>query len=95
MVSWSSVGNTGVLGDLLFSIHVDSNDIVYVGGNFTGVDDISIRNIATWNGTTWGTLGNTGTVGAVFNEVRTITTDVVDNILVEDSTQYVTVTEYA
>ncbi|MDQ3048656.1 MAG: T9SS type A sorting domain-containing protein [Bacteroidota bacterium] len=41
------------------SIATDTvNDIMYVGGNFTTVNGITMNSIMQWNGTTWNSLGS-------------------------------------
>jgi hypothetical protein len=57
--SWSALGR-GLRGspfNLPRAIVVDSQNNVYVGGDFTDAGDISASKIAKWNGTTWSALG--------------------------------------
>ncbi|PQJ78990.1 PQQ-dependent sugar dehydrogenase [Polaribacter porphyrae] len=54
------------------SLHLDSNGILYVGGNFSKAGDKNASRIATWNGKNWGTLG-AGTSGFVHAIVSTPT----------------------
>lgn len=46
------------------SLAVDTDGVLYVGGNFDEAGDTTANRIATWNGSNWGTLG-TGTSGFV------------------------------
>ncbi len=46
------------------SLEIDSDGILYVGGNFDEAGGNIANRIATWNGTNWGTLGE-GTSGFV------------------------------
>jgi glucose/arabinose dehydrogenase len=54
------------------SLHLDTNGMLYVGGNFNKAGGKTANRIATWNGTTWGTLG-IGTSGFVQAIVATPT----------------------
>ncbi len=51
---------TGVVGNGVFAIEIDSNGDVYVGGLFTSAGGVSnTNNIAMWNGTAWSALSTT------------------------------------
>jgi len=56
------------------SLEIDSQGVLYVGGNFDSAGGNSANRIATWDGTNWGALG-TGTSGFV-EAIATTLTDV-------------------
>ena len=45
------------MNNTVLSIAIDSNDNVYVGGQFTTAGGVSANRIAKWNGTAWSALG--------------------------------------
>lgn len=54
---WISMGgHAGVRGSV-HALALDTNGILYVGGQFDAVGELEANNIARWNGTTWSTLG--------------------------------------
>ena len=55
---WSALGSG--LNNICLSIAIDSNDIVYVGGEFTDAGGTSVNSIAKWNPSTdvWYALGS-------------------------------------
>ena len=54
---WSAL-TTGVVGPTVCkSIAIDSNDNVYIGGQFGGAGGVTANNIAKWNGYNWYPLG--------------------------------------
>ena len=66
---WSAIGTgtTKGVNGIVYSIAIDSNNNVYVGGRFTtagaaSTGTITVNNIAKWNGSTWSAIG-TQTVG--------------------------------
>ncbi len=65
---WSALtdASTSVSGtnNEIRAIAFDSNNTLYVGGNFDNAGGKTANRIATWNGNTWGTLGQ-GTSGFV------------------------------
>ncbi|AXT49992.1 T9SS C-terminal target domain-containing protein [Aquimarina sp. BL5] len=67
-MTWSALTDTanGVSGtnNEVRSLVLDSDGMLYVGGNFDEAGNNAANRIATWNGTNWGTLG-TGTSGFV------------------------------
>ncbi|WP_378173282.1 PQQ-dependent sugar dehydrogenase [Aquimarina sp. SS2-1] len=66
--NWSALtdATTAVAGtnNEIRSLVLDSDGILYVGGNFDEAGNNTANRIATWNGINWGTLG-TGTSGFV------------------------------
>lgn len=76
-VQWSPLtdSTTSVVGtnNEIRSLTFDSEDILYVGGNFDEAGGNTANRIATWNGSNWGTLGD-GTSGFV----QAITSDAND-----------------
>ncbi len=66
--NWSALtdATTGVAGinNEVRSLAFDTNNNLYVGGNFDAAGSISTPRIARWNGTNWSALG-TGTSGFV------------------------------
>lgn len=67
--SWEAIGsglNEGLNGTA-YAINFDTNDLMYVGGDFTAAGTISASRIATWDGTTWAALssGLNGRVNAI------------------------------
>lgn len=73
---WSVLtdGTTSIPGtnNEIRSLHLDTDGILYIGGNFNKAGDKTANRIASWNGTTWDTLG-TGTSGFVQAIVSTPT----------------------
>jgi hypothetical protein len=68
-IKWEALG-AGLNGNTLngFAVHalaVDSNDIVYVGGQFTTAGGVAASHIARWDGATWSALAG-GLNGTVF-----------------------------
>lgn len=67
-MTWSALTDTasGISGtnNEVRSLVLDSDGMLYVGGNFDEAGNNTANRIATWNGTNWGTLG-TGTSGFV------------------------------
>ena len=65
---WSALVDSGTSGrgtnNEIRAIAFDSNNTLYVGGNFDNAGGKTANRIATWNGSTWGTLGQ-GTSGFV------------------------------
>lgn len=65
---WSALTDvtSGVAGtnNEIRSLAVDTDQTLYVGGNFDEAGDTTANRIATWNGTNWRTLGS-GTSGFV------------------------------
>ena len=65
---WSALRDSGtsVIGtnNEIRAIAFDTNNTLYVGGNFASAGGRKANRIATWNGTNWGTLGS-GTSGFV------------------------------
>jgi len=78
--TWSALGNgvtSGLPGQGVYTIAIKDTD-VYIGGQFTEVDFLTMNYIAKWNGTTWsklgtggsnGTNGNVNGIGLVGNKV--------------------------
>ena len=69
--SWSDVGGGLGSGGRVLALAV-YNNVLYVGGSFLRVGGASgplARNIATWNGSTWGTIGG-GSIPGLNNQVR-------------------------
>jgi hypothetical protein len=71
---WHDMGggvSTGTSAARVYALAVDAYGDVYVGGWFTqtgtGEDAVAVRNLALWNGTTWGDLG-----GGVYGSVNVI-----------------------
>ena len=69
--SWTSVGNTGDIADLVKTIVFDQNgEGPYVGGNFTNVAGITgLDRIAKWTGSSWASVGNTGDVSGTVSTI--------------------------
>ncbi|MBQ4805757.1 PQQ-dependent sugar dehydrogenase [Aquimarina sp. MMG015] len=66
--TWSALTDvaSGIAGtnNEVRSLALDTDGILYVGGNFDEAGNVTANRIATWNGTNWGALG-TGTSGFV------------------------------
>ena len=55
--TWSDVG--GGVDNYVYSLVIDSNDNLYVGGSFVYAGlDVLCNSIARWNGTIWSSLDN-------------------------------------
>ncbi len=65
---WAALRDSGTsisgTNNEIRAIAFDTNNTLYVGGNFDSAGGRSANRIATWNGSNWGTLG-TGTSGFV------------------------------
>ncbi len=65
---WSALVDSGTSGrgtnNEIRAIAFDTDNTLYVGGNFDSAGGKTANRIATWNGSTWGTLGQ-GTSGFV------------------------------
>jgi hypothetical protein len=65
---WSALGSgltdsNGISSNaIVYSLGVDSNNNIYVGGRFDRAHITTVNNIAKWSGTEWSAMG-TGTVG--------------------------------
>jgi hypothetical protein len=57
--SWNDVSTAGVTGGNanVWSIAIDKNGLVYIGGSFTAAGGVSCANVAVWNGSTFEPLG--------------------------------------
>lgn len=66
--SWSPLNDASTFisgtNNEVRSLAIDSNGVLYVGGNFDEAGGIIANRIATWDGSNWGTLGD-GTSGFV------------------------------
>lgn len=59
----SATGEPGTNNEIR-SLAIDSDNLLYVGGNFDQAGGKTANTIATWDGSSWGTLG-VGTIGFV------------------------------
>ena len=80
--TWSNVvgGGTGATNNNIYAIAIDSNNNIYVGGDFTSIGGITANRIAKLSGSTWSALG-TGTS----DTVTTIAIDSANNLWVGGS----------
>ena len=70
-LTWSKPGTTGLDGNVqamaVFDDGLGGGPALYVVGNFSTADGVTVNHIARWNGTSWSDLGGgiTGTVNAL------------------------------
>lgn len=55
--SWAALGSTPGTDGTVYAVTVDSNGIVYVGGQFNLAGGTTIHDMAKWDGATWSALG--------------------------------------
>lgn len=80
--SWSYVGNASqVFNNDVYSIEIDANGDVFVGGIFTYVDNMNITGIAKWDGSTWSSPGD-GQPYRISSAVNAMEQDDLGNIYV-------------
>ena len=60
--SWTSInGSNDNVNESVYSITLDSSNNVYIGGNFTSVDNKSnLQHLAKWNGSSWTSVNSGG-----------------------------------
>jgi len=46
----------GIEGTAVYAMAADANGNVYVGGRFSWAGEVSVSNIAKWDGTAWSAL---------------------------------------
>jgi alpha-tubulin suppressor-like RCC1 family protein len=60
--AWSALGsgmsNAPGLSTLVYALALDGSGNLYAGGFFSNAGGVSAKNIAKWNGSTWGALGS-------------------------------------
>lgn len=76
-VTWSPMGD--LINGYVETMVVDSNDTLYIGGNFSGIGDcFECWNIAKWSGTAWEPLD----IGIFTGKVHALAVDSVNNLYV-------------
>ncbi|GAA4348683.1 hypothetical protein GCM10023185_04820 [Hymenobacter saemangeumensis] len=59
--AWSALGagirNQNGIGGLINALAIDTNGVVYVGGDFNQAGTLAANHVAQWNGTVWSPLG--------------------------------------
>lgn len=67
--TWQLVGNTN--NQPIYDFDIDAAGNIYVVGNFTSINGVSISGVAKYNGTTWSALG-TGVTVSSSNQARAV-----------------------
>jgi len=81
--AWAEIGS--FLLNSVDAVDIDSDDLVYLGGDFTNVGDANGDRIVSWNGAAFASLGS-----GLDNDVRDLACDDDDNVYaVGDFTGYV------
>jgi len=69
-LTWSALGTgTDGVDNAVYTIAIDSNNNVYVGGIFTSAGNLSANYIAKWDGTIWSQLISSGDINPGLNSV--------------------------
>jgi hypothetical protein len=77
--TWTSIAS-GV-NDRIWVMVVDSNNNLYISGDFTVIGTTTVNYIAKWDGSTWSALGTGANVGAN-NSIRCLACDSENNVYV-------------
>jgi hypothetical protein len=64
--NWYSLSGLVGANGTISAVTVDTNGIVYVGGEFTAIGTVSANNIARWDGKVWSALGTGVSGGGLF-----------------------------
>ncbi|HPO14268.1 MAG TPA: BACON domain-containing carbohydrate-binding protein, partial [Candidatus Hydrogenedentes bacterium] len=76
--TWSALGTGTANAYEVDALAVDTNGILYVGGDFVAIGDVTAHMIAQWNGSQWSEVG---TSGGLSGTVYALTVDRSRNIL--------------
>ena len=83
--SWSALGFGVKSKGIIYAIDIDLNDNIYIGGSFTGVENISANNIAKWtpsdSGGSWSSIGG-NSVNGVNDTIYAIAIDSNNNVYI-------------